>query len=273
MKLQGKVAVVTGASMGIGEAIARVFAAAGGSVVLSSRDQLRAEAARSRIGHSDRTLAVACDVRKRGELEALLAATLARFGRVDIWVNNAGFGLMDSVEHMDMRACRDLFETNLFGTIEGMQVVTPVMKRQGSGAIVNISSVSGHIASPFMAAYSASKHAMNAIGHAARLELRGSGVNVITVCPGYITTDFGQNAMRAADAQRIGASARYSVPPDRVAQSVVRAYLSGARHVVVPWWYWIPIKLYEHFPTFVEWTMRRSLRPADQVIAAQRAKR
>lgn len=92
MEMSGKVVVVTGASMGIGEAIAKVFADEGASVVLISRDASRAEAARQRVGHSDRTLALACDVRNREQVENALAATLQRFKRVDVWVNNAGGG-------------------------------------------------------------------------------------------------------------------------------------------------------------------------------------
>ncbi len=266
MKLTGKVAVITGASMGIGEAIAKLA-----SVVLSSRDAARAEAARVRVGHAERTLAVACDVRRRTDLQALLAATLARFGRVDLWINNAGFGLIGPIDEIAMRDCRDMFDTNVFGAIEGMQVAAAAMKRQRSGTIVNISSVSGHIASPHMGAYSATKHALNALGHAARLELRSSGINVLTVCPGYITTEFGANAVKTPGALRMGASARYGVPAERVAHAVLRGYLRGSRHVVVPWWYWVMIKLYEHFPALVERTMLRSLRPADQVIAEQQA--
>src|SRR5207237_2074256 len=101
-------------------------------------------------------------------------------------INNAGFGMQDSVAQMEMAQCRMLFDTNLFGAIECMQLVAPVMKRQGSGTIINISSIAGHIPVPFMAAYAASKHALNAIGKAARMELAGSGVHVMTVCPGYI---------------------------------------------------------------------------------------
>src|SRR5450755_4236407 len=117
MEMDGKVVVVTGASMGIGEAIAKVFADAGASVVLLSRDADRAEAARHRVGHTDRTLALTCDVRNREDIERALALTLHQFDRVDVWVNNAGVGIRDTVADMDMPACRELFETNFFGTI------------------------------------------------------------------------------------------------------------------------------------------------------------
>ena len=104
MEMDGKVVVVTGASMGIGEAIAKVFADAGARVVLLSRDASRAEAARQRVGHTDRTIAMACDVRNREEIDRALALTLHNFGRVDVWVNNAGVGIRDSVADMETSA-------------------------------------------------------------------------------------------------------------------------------------------------------------------------
>ena len=103
MELSGKIAVVTGASMGIGEAIAGLFASQGASVVLLSRDAGRAEAARHRIGHTERTLALACDVRHREEIDRVLSLTLHHFDRLDIWVNNAGHGLLDAVASADTR--------------------------------------------------------------------------------------------------------------------------------------------------------------------------
>ncbi len=104
MEMDGKVVVVTGASMGIGEAIAKTFADHGAKVVMLSRDASRAEAARQRIGHQDRTVAMACDVLHREEIDRALGLTLHHFGRVDVWVNNAGVGMRDTVADMDMAA-------------------------------------------------------------------------------------------------------------------------------------------------------------------------
>jgi len=176
MDLAGKVVVVTGASMGIGEAIAKVFADRGASLIMLSRDAGRVEAARARVGHSERTLAMACDVRHREEIDRAIGLTLHHFQRIDVWVNNAGHGLLDSVAEMSMAACHEMFETNLFGTVAAMQAVIPVMRQQGGGTIINISSVAGHIPLPGSAAYSATKFAMNAIGKAAGVELKKEGI-------------------------------------------------------------------------------------------------
>ena len=177
MEMNGKVVVVTGASMGIGEAIAKVFVDEGASVVLLSRDASRAEAARGRIGHSERTVALACDVTHREEIDRALSATLERFKRIDVWVNNAGVGIRDSVAEMQTTAVRQLFETNVFAVIACMQAVVPAMRKTGGGDIINISSVAGHIPVPFMTLYCASKFAVNALGKGARMELRRDNIN------------------------------------------------------------------------------------------------
>ncbi|PYX22221.1 MAG: hypothetical protein DMG87_08120, partial [Acidobacteria bacterium] len=160
--VSSKVVVVTGASMGIGEALARIFADHGARVVLLSRDAGRAEAARDRVGHTERTLALSCDVRNREEIDRVLSLTLHHFNRIDVWINNAGHGLLDSVAQLDMAGCRETFDTNFFGAVESTLAVIPVMKQQGEGTIINISSVAGHIPLPFHAVYSATKFAMNA---------------------------------------------------------------------------------------------------------------
>ncbi len=261
--LSGKVVVVTGASMGIGEAIAKIFAEQGAGVVLLSRDAGRAEAARHRVGHTERTLALACDVRHREEIDRVLGLTLHHYDRVDVWVNNAGHGLLDSVAEVDMAACHDLFETNFFGTLAAMQAVVQVMKRQGSGVIVNVSSVAGHIPLPFHSLYSSTKFAMNAMTKAARVELAGSGIHVMTVCPGYVRTAFGENAVRGRELKQVRPSTTRGISPERVARAVFRGYLKRKRELVVPWTMHPVIKLYQLFPGLVEWSMAKLAKPSN----------
>jgi len=260
MELSEKVVVITGASMGIGEAIAKLFAERGASVVLLSRDQGRAEAARQRIDHTERTLAMACDVRDRKAIDAVVEVTLQRFRRIDVWINNAGHGILDSVAKVDMAAARATFETNFFGAVEAMQAMIPVMQQQGGGTMINISSVAGHVPLPFHSLYSATKFAMNAVGKAARVELAGSGVNVLTVCPGYVLTDFGANAIRGTEVRQIRRAQERGITAERVANAVLHGYMRGKREVVVPWTMHLAIKLYQLFPGVVEWAMVRLAR-------------
>src|SRR5262245_16511590 len=267
MKLQDRVAVITGASMGIGEAIAKLFLREGARVVLCARDLARTEAAAQRIGGTaENTLCLSCDVSKRDQVNALMEAAVKKFGRIDILVNNAGFGLNDSVEKMDMGHLRQMFDTNFFGMMECMQSAIPIMRRQGGGSIVNISSVSGHISTPYMGGYAATKHAMQAIGMASRQELKRHNINVCTVCPGYIKTDFAKNMIKGSQPQRVGGSVRYAVNASVVARDTLKAVLKRKRQTVSPWFYWIFIKLYQNAPALVERQIRKSLKPTSEVV-------
>lgn len=250
--------------MGIGEAIAKLFADEGAAVVLASRDAERVEAARARIGHPERTLALSCDVRNREEIESLLGLALHNFGQVDIWVNNAGHGLRDSVAEMDVNACRQLFDANLFGALDGMQLAATAMRHRGSGTIINVASVAGHIALPFGGAYSASKFAMLALGNAARVELKKSGVHVLNVSPGFVATNFNRNVVEGRAGKKVASPVR-GISAERVARAVLQGYLKQKREVVVPWWYHIFIKLYELWPAVAEFGMVRFVKSKQAV--------
>jgi len=257
MELTGKIVVVTGASMGIGEAIAKIFVDQQATVVMLSRDAGRVEAARVRIGHGERTLAMACDVRHREDIDRAIGLTLHYFQKIDVWVNNAGHGLLDSVAEMNIAACREMFDTNFFGAVMAMQAVIPVMRQQGGGTIINISSVAGHIPVPFHAAYSATKFALNAIGKAAGVELKKDGIHVLTVCPGYVRTAFGENAVRGNELKRVRPGSVRGITAERVARATLHGYLKRKREVIVPWTMHVPVKLYQLFPGLVELAMER----------------
>jgi short-subunit dehydrogenase len=258
--ISGKVVVITGASMGIGEAITKVFVEQGAQAVLLSRDSGRLEAARARIGHADHTLALACDVRNREEIDRAVGLIVHHFQRIEIWVNNAGHGLLDAVANMSMTDCRETFETNLFGALEGMKAVIPIMRQQTSGTIINISSVAGHIPLPFHAIYSGTKFALNAIGKAARIELSNTGIHVMTVCPGYVRTDFGANAIKGNEPKQVRPKSARGISAERVARAVLRGYLKNRREVIVPWTMHPVVKLYQLLPGLVEWGMMRMAR-------------
>jgi short-subunit dehydrogenase len=257
MEPAGRVVVVTGASMGIGEAIAKIFADHGARVVMLSRDAGRVEAARARIGHSELTLAMACDVRHREDIDRAIGLTLHHFQRIDVFVNNAGHGLLDSVAQMEMAAFREMFETNFFGAVAAMQAVIPLMRQHGGGTIINISSVAGHIPLPFHAGYSATKFALNAIGKAAGVELKKDGIHVLTVCPGYVRTQFGKNVVVGNEQKKVRPASVRGITAERVARATLQGYRKQKREVIVPWTMYLPQKIYQLFPALVERTMER----------------
>jgi len=158
---------------------------------------------------------------------------------------------------MDMAACREMFDTNFFGSVAAMQAVVPVMRQQGGGTIINISSVAGHIPVAFHAAYSATKFALNAIGKGAGMELKKDGIHVLTVCPGYVRTAFGENALRGEELKRVRPASVKGITAERVARATLRGYLKRKREVIVPWSMYVPQKIYQLFPAVVEWAMGR----------------
>ena len=135
-----------------------------------------------------------------------------------------------------------------------------VMRAAGGGTIVNISSVAGHIPLAFGAAYSASKFAMNAIGKGARLELRADNIHVLTVCPGYVATDFSKNLIAARRGSTRPKAVR-GISAERVARAVYDGYRRQKREVIVPWTMHPVVKLYQLFPSLVEWGMLRMMPP------------
>jgi short-subunit dehydrogenase len=149
--------------------------------------------------------------------------------------------------------------------MEGMQAVLPIMRQQGSGAIINVSSAGGHIPIPFHGVYSATKFAMNALGKAARIELASTGINVLTVCPGYVRTEFAANAIKGSEPKRVRPASARGISAERVARAVLQGYLKNKREVIVPWTMIPVVKLYQLFPGVVEMAMTKMARKASAV--------
>src|SRR2546422_7443163 len=180
------VAIVTGASAGIGNAIAPALDAAGYQVFGTYR--------RPPATRSPGIEYLACDVTSDESVKAAVGEVLAKTGRIDLLVNNAGVGLFAGAEESSLEQAKSLFDVNLFGVIRMTKAVLPAMRQQGSGRIVNISSVMGLIPAPFWALYAASKHALEGYSESLDHEIRGSGVRVVLVEPAYTRTSFEGNA-------------------------------------------------------------------------------
>ena len=188
------VAIVTGASSGIGKETAYAYARRGYAVVLAARrvDKLQEVAQQCRELSPDKTAAkvVPTDVSQPEQVEQLVQGTLADYGRIDVMVNNAGYGLFARVHETSDEQLRAIFDTNFYGVFYACRAVAPVMMRRRSGHIFNLSSVIGRRGTPFHGAYSATKFAITGLTESLRVEMMSYRVRVTNVCPALTETDF-----------------------------------------------------------------------------------
>lgn len=191
MTIENSVAIVTGASMGIGEALARELGAQGAQLVLAARSE---EALMRLAEEIPGAIAVQTDMRDPGSIANLVAITREQFGRIDLLVNNAGQGMRSPIEGIDLEDYRSIMDLNVFGPLIAMQEVIPIMREQGGGMILNISSMVSKNYFPYLGAYSSTKYALNALSLTARQELAADGISVSVFYPKMTATNFGQNA-------------------------------------------------------------------------------
>ena len=227
MSFRGRSVLITGASSGIGEATALAFARQHARLALCARrlDRLNEVAEKCRQAGSPEVVVRRIDIGREADCRTFVAAALQAFEAVDVLVNNAGVGWMGPLQDMPPARLEEMIQTNLLGVVYMIQAALPTLLEQRSGVIVNVASVVGFRAAPYMAAYSASKHAVVGLSHALRGELSGTGVKVSVVYPGTTTTEFfGPEGARGP----IVHSA------DKVAKAVLRAARRPRRDVILP---------------------------------------
>jgi NAD(P)-dependent dehydrogenase (short-subunit alcohol dehydrogenase family) len=189
---------ITGCSTGFGRMLVERLHAAGDSVVATARSlQSLHDLGRD---DEDRILRLPLDVRDHGTIDAAVAATLERFGHIDVLVNNAGYGYFATQEEGELDEIRLMFETNVFGLIATTQAVLPQMRRRRTGTIVNLSSIAGKITTPRGGFYQASKWAVEALSESLYLEVSPFGLRVVIIEPGSYETDFGPRSARRSRA-------------------------------------------------------------------------
>lgn len=231
MALRGAVAVVTGASAGIGRATAWALAAGGATVVAAARREDRLVALAAEIeSRGGRALPVPCDVTDRAQIESLRDRVLAAYGRCDVLVNNAGIpggGRFADVAPDQIEA---LVQTNLLGVLRGTKAFLPAMLEAGRGHVVNVASLAGRFAIPGSAVYAATKHGVVAFSEALHYEVAPAGVLVTSVNPGFVTTE----RFRHDDLARRGVPV---MRPEDVALLIVRVVRRGiAPEISIPRW-------------------------------------
>ena len=232
-QLAHKVALVTGASSGIGQGTAVALAAAGATVAIAARrgDRLHS-LARSIAQTGGRAHAIAADVTIEADAIGTVEETVATFGHIDILINSAGIMQAGGIENVDLDEYRSVFNVNLFATLYTCKAAVPHMLKQGAGDIVNISSLAGRKGGPLTSAYAASKHAVNSMTDAMRRELGDRNIRVCTLMPGATTSEVGDNITNPEWRKSIQAhvSKQGAVQPSEVGETIVYI-LSLPRHV------------------------------------------
>ena len=220
MTLNGAVAVITGASSGIGLDVAERLASEGVAVVLGARRAERLDEAvagiRSRGGRAE---ALAMDVTRAADVDALVARATSNFGRLDIMICNAGFGYYGTVEEMDPDVMRRMMDVNFLGSFYGTRAAIPIFRAQGHGHVIFVSSIVGKRAIPFMSGYSATKAAQASFAESLRSELAGTDIHISAVFPVSTTTEFREAMARDFGHDVSGLGPKQSV--DHVAQAIV----------------------------------------------------
>ncbi|MBA2335495.1 MAG: SDR family oxidoreductase [Blastocatellia bacterium] len=213
MKLESKMAVVTGATKGIGYAIAETLLQNGAKVLICGRDKSDLRAAVETLSVHGRVEGEICDVRSEDQVRKLFDQCERLFGGLDILVNNAGIGIMGkTVGEMTGDEFRQTLETNLFGVFYACHHALPILKKSG-GYIINISSLAGQNAHPGMAAYNASKFGLNGFSEALMQEVRQDNIKVSYICPGSVNTEFGGDSPNTEKS--------WQLKPDDIAQVVI----------------------------------------------------
>ena len=233
MNLKGTNAIVTGGSRGIGPYIARALARQGTNIVLAARDAERLEAVRKEVESLGvKALSIPTDVNLADDRRNLIEQASSGLGEIDLLVNNAGIEPTSAFVDIDESRIVDTIDTNLTSCLLLMRAVLPAMVERGKGQVVNIASMAGKIPIPYDSIYSATKFALVGASHAVRSELRGTGVGVSVICPGFID-DAGMYADAVAETGVAAPAIAGTSRPEQVANAVVRAAKHDVAEVIV----------------------------------------
>ncbi|HEY8711547.1 MAG TPA: SDR family oxidoreductase [Thermoanaerobaculia bacterium] len=234
MRFRDKVVWVTGASSGIGEALAMAFSREGAQLVLSSRNEQELERVRKACDDADRHLVVPLDLTQHDALPSVTAGVLRRVGHVDVLVHSGGVSQRSLASDTALTTDRAIMDLNFFGTVGLTKAVLPSMLARKSGHIVPISSVVGYVGTPLRSAYAASKHALHGFFDSLRAEVAKDGIDITIVCPGYIRTNVSRNAL-TGDGSPFGKMDRThdrAMSPEECARRIVNA-VSGRKEELV----------------------------------------
>lgn len=245
--MHGKVVLITGGSRGLGFAIAQEFAALGSRIVICARDEVELERAASELRRGTaEVLAIACDVARQDEVDAMVARVAERFGGVDVLVNNAGIISVGSLESQTLEDFREAMDVMFWGQVHTILAVLPRMRERRSGWIANVSSIGGKISVPHLIPYSCAKFASVGLSEGLCAEVAKDGISVTTVVPGLMRTGSHINAYFKGDHRAeyawfslAATNPLSSISARRAARTIVRAIRRGQAEVILS----VPAKL------------------------------
>lgn len=249
--MEHKIIVITGASGGIGQATAYLCAKKGWTVVLIGRAEktlIKIHTEVSKYNSESRYFLL--DVTSQEKVRKTIQEILNHYGKVDAWVNNAGYGLFSSLEEANLQDYHGMMEANYFGTVYCTKGILPTLIKQKQGVIINVASVGGLIATAKSGGYSASKAATIQFTRCMRQEVRGTGIRVFSINPGPVETPFFDHNL--ASRQYRDKVKTFMISPEKVAQAIVKGIEKGNHDIILPWYMGIGSKLYHLFPRFYE---------------------
>jgi short-subunit dehydrogenase len=255
VQLKDKAVVITGASSGIGRATALALGREKARLFLVARRQVRLEEVAGQIRESGGAAFIhAADLRNRETAESIIPAAYESLGRIDVLINNAAFGYFGTIERMPSEVAQEIFSLNLHGPLAAIQRVIPIMREQGSGHIINVSSVAGKRGLPLSGIYCATKFALNGLSEALRLELRDAGIHVSLIHPTYTKSEF-QEALRRGEITRSYAPVGRVQTSEEVAEAIVGCIRRPR------------IEVYPHSPSrFIAWACAVAPSLVDKVL-------
>lgn len=222
--IKGKVVIITGASSGIGKATALLLASRGATVVLGARSLDRLEALTGVIAAAGGEATYACtDVKRRTDVSALVNLACERYGRLDVFINNAGIGPISLLDDLRVEDWEDMIDVNLRGVLYGIAAALPVFRKQGSGHFVNIVSTAGLKIVPLQSVYAGTKNAVRTISEGLRQEA-GDKLRVTLISPGFVHTDFAESMTNPeVKSQIVDARDKTAIAPDAIARAIAFA--------------------------------------------------
>ena len=223
--IEGKVVVITGASSGLGEATARLLSSQGASVVLGARRVDRLKSLADELTQKGgKALAVATDVTNSDQVKSLVEASVQKFGRIDVMINNAGLMPLSLLERFKIDDWNRMIDVNIKGVLYGIAAALPHMKKQKSGHIINVSSVAGHEVRPGSVVYSATKHAVRVISEGLRQEVKPYNIRTTVISPGAVATELPNSITEPDVAENIQKFyEEFAIPAESFAQAVLYA--------------------------------------------------